>query len=198
MCDLNSLRLRKTPHDHGAKALSYFGVVRLNNDDDGNARFMCLSCHEVWTVPDGERLSPHYWLCPYSCNEDFLGDKSDPQNVLWSMFAIASLFQNEADFKEALTYVDAYLYDSRPLCFNRREALQDILDLADEAKVKPGVFGSELALNALRHYVAHLARHFKELVPDGADSRTRKVQMPSQLPGHPEDMRTIIMNALSQ
>lgn len=166
-------KTRKCPHDHTPNALSYFNVVRLANDENGNPRFMCLTCHEVWTVPAAKRLKHGFWLCPYSCNEDFASTKANPQNVLWAMYALVNQFHNEADFKEALMYVSNFLYEDEPLCFNWREGLHTILDLADEAKVKPGVFGSELALNALRHCVAHLAKHFNELVPDGADSRQR-------------------------
>ncbi len=170
---MNIQRTRTNPHDHSPNALSNFGVVRLPNNEDGNPRFMCLACHEVWTVPAAKRLKHGFWVCPYSCNEDFTSDDPDPQNVLWAMFAIVRQFHNEADFNEALWYVMDNIYNTDPLCFNWRDALQTILDLANDASIKPGVFGSELALNALRHYVAHLAKHFKELVPDGADSRQR-------------------------
>lgn len=165
---MNIQRTRTNPHDHSPNALSNFGVVRLPNNEDGNPRFMCLTCHEVWTVPAAKRLKHGFWVCPYSCNEDFTSDEPDPQNVLWAMYAIVRQFHNEADFNEALWYVMGNINNTDPLCFNWRDALQTILDLADDASVKPGVFGSELALNALRHCVAHLAKHFNELVPDGA------------------------------
>jgi hypothetical protein len=164
---MNIQRIRTNPHDHSPNALSYFGVVRLPNDEYGNPRFMCLTCHEVFTVPAAKRLKHGFWVCPYSCNEDFTSDKPDPQSVVWAMYAIVRQFHNEAVFVEALRYVMDNINNIDPLCFNWRDALQTILGLADDAKVKPGVFGSALALNALRHYVAHLAKHFNELVPDG-------------------------------
>ena len=158
----NEIRIG-TPHDHGNHAMSKFGVIFIGYNWEGKRTLMCLECGTTWTIEKGKAPAA-YWVCPLAgCNEVFktgITSEGEARSALWSIMNLWRPFTDQGTMMDNMETLEAIL-EGEDIGCEPGEYLKDILDLiSNHAKIKPGVFGTELALNTIRHYVAHLWQWF--------------------------------------
>ncbi|MEZ7198328.1 hypothetical protein [Pseudodesulfovibrio karagichevae] len=181
-----NLKMWKTPHDHGVKALSHFGIVRLTNDRRENLRFMCLCCGEVWSVPAGKRLEDKYWLCRGGCNAVFWGMGAYLNGItsaIWKIYDYCASFENRDTLTDDLIALTQIVEGEEPFRktlpgingpveVSWEDSLEGILDYIDNhAMHRPG---SKLALNTVRHIVARIwdcLEKAETSIPHGAKAK---------------------------
>ncbi|WP_319467002.1 hypothetical protein [uncultured Pseudodesulfovibrio sp.] len=171
----NEIRIG-TPHDHGNYAMSKMGSIFIGLNDEGKRTLMCLECGTTWTIEDG-KAPAGYSVCPaYGCNSFFkygITPEAGPAFVLSRISNLWRPFTTEGEFmNDCLGELYRMLNDVEPLrCIyggphgiieiSWEDHLEGILENIAYAKVKPGHFGTGLALNTIRHYVAHLWKWFE-------------------------------------
>ena len=176
--NIEKWKIRTKLHDHGNYATSKFGVIFIGYNWEGKRTLMCLHCGTTWTIEDG-KAPAGYWVCPVAgCNEVFktgFKDKSDVGAALWAIMTLWRPFTVEGEYMtdclielqemingtEPLRKALPFLGPNGPVEVSWEDELEGILDNIADAKVKPGHFGTELALNTIRHYVAHLWEWFE-------------------------------------
>lgn len=159
----NEIRIG-TPHDHGNHAMSKMGSIFIGYNLWGERTLMCLECGTIWSIKDG-KAPAGYWVCPQAaCNEVFktgFTHESDAEAALLSILHLWGPFTEHGSMVELLDCFRLIL-EGEEIGLTANECLGYILNLIDNhAKITPGAFGTELALNTIRHYVAHLWAWFE-------------------------------------
>lgn len=173
---VGELKIRKKPHDHTHHAMSKFGVIFIGLNCEGKRTLMCLECGGTWAIEDG-KAPVDYWVCRVNkCNLFFkhgITPEAGPAFVLSRIGNLWRPFTTEGDSMiDCLGGLYEIFNDIKPLRriyggphgiieISWEDYLNGIIENIEHAKIKPGHFGTELALNTIRHYVAHLWKWFE-------------------------------------
>jgi hypothetical protein len=174
--NIEELKIRTKPHDHTPNAMSYTGSIFIGLNSEGKRTLMCLECGTTWSIEDG-KAPAGYWVCRgRGCNLFFkygITPEVGPGFVLSRIGNLWEPFTSPGDSMfDCLGGLYDMLNDVEPLRriyagphgiveVSWEDDLNGILENIEHAKVKPGHFGTELALNTIRHYVAHLWAWFE-------------------------------------